>query len=178
MNPTILLQLYKIVGQTELSNLGMATGLGEGKFWIQASCTLLKKKLTLCHISWVSIYILNCFYMKLSVVKIATPQHKHQCMCSVCKIYFFDRKNMATLSKLILQMVMYFHASSHVKPRIVKAHMQMRASRKEYKNNKCRHSGSLAFLCLHKLIRGEAAVSVKRQDNCWIQKEVLVRHRS
>ena len=34
MNPTIL-QLWKIVGQTRLVNLGMTTSLGEGKLWIR-----------------------------------------------------------------------------------------------------------------------------------------------
>ena len=52
---------------------------------------------------------------------------------------------MAALSKLILQMVTYLHAGSHVKPRRVKMHMQMRAGRKEHKNNKHCHSGSFAF---------------------------------
>ena len=36
MNLTILPQaMGKIVGQTDLFNLGMVTGLGEGKPWIQ-----------------------------------------------------------------------------------------------------------------------------------------------
>ena len=40
MNPIILLQA--IVGQIGLFNLGMATGLGERKLWIQTCLTLLK----------------------------------------------------------------------------------------------------------------------------------------
>ena len=36
MNPTTLPPaIRKIVEQTVVFNLGMATGLGEGKFWIQ-----------------------------------------------------------------------------------------------------------------------------------------------
>ena len=43
--------------------------------------------------------------------------------------------------------VTYFHASSHVKPPRVKTCMQMKASRKEHKNNKHRHLASFVFLC-------------------------------
>ena len=52
---------------------------------------------------------------------------------------------MAALSELILQMVTYFHAGSHVKPWRVKKHMQMRAGRKEHKNNERCHSASFVF---------------------------------
>ena len=52
------------------------------------------------------------------------------------------RKNMAALSELISQIVTYFHAGTHIKPRRVKMHIQMRADRKEHKNNRCRHSES------------------------------------
>ena len=54
-----------------------------------------------------------------------SPQRKCQRICSACKIYFLTRKNMAARSDLILQMVMYFHPGSHVKPRRVKTCMQM-----------------------------------------------------
>ena len=52
---------------------------------------------------------------------------------------------MAALSELKLQMVMYFHAGSHVKSWKVKMCVQMRAGRKEHKNNKRRHLASFAF---------------------------------
>ena len=44
---------------------------------------------------------------------------------------------MAALSELILQIVMYLHASNHVKPQRMKTCMQMRAGRKGHKKNKC-----------------------------------------
>ena len=70
---------------------------------------------------------------------------------------------MAALSKLLLQMVTHLHADSHVKPRRVKMRMQMRAGRKEHKNNRCRHS--VFCSCVgHESIRREAAVSLKRQE--------------
>ena len=53
MNPIIPPSaLDKIVGQTELFNLGMATGLGEEKLLIQTYLTLLK--------NWP--YITSCLY--------------------------------------------------------------------------------------------------------------------
>ena len=73
---------------------------------------------------------------------------------------------MATPSKLILQTVTYLHAGSHVKPRRVKMHMQMRAGRKGHKNNERQ---PLWFFCFgQELVRGEAAVSLKRreEENC------------
>ena len=42
-------------------------------------------------------------------------QRKHQHICSVCKIYFLNWKNMTAPSKLILQMVTHLHADSHIK---------------------------------------------------------------
>ena len=74
---------------------------------------------------------------------------------------FLTGKNMATLSKLILQIVTYFHAGSHVKPRRVKMHMQMRAE----KNMKTMNVVTQSLFCIcvgHELIRGEVAVSLKR----------------
>ena len=62
------------------------------------------------------------------------------------RFIFLTGRNMAALSELILQMVTYFHAGSHVKPRRVKVHMQMMAGRKEHKNNECCHSGSKRLL--------------------------------
>ena len=59
---------------------------------------------------------------------------------------FLIGKNMDALSELILQMVMYFHAGSHIEPWRVKTRIQMKASRKEHKNNERRHLVSLAFL--------------------------------
>ena len=56
------------------------------------------------------------------------------------------RKNMAAPSELILQRVTYFHASSHIKPQSVQMRMQMKAGRKEHKNNGSRHSESFFFL--------------------------------
>ena len=49
------------------------------------------------------------------------------------RFIFLTGKNIAALSELILQMVMYFHADSHVRPQRVKMRMQMRADRKEHK---------------------------------------------
>ena len=63
-----------------------------------------------------------------------------QCARSVS----LTRKNMAALSELLLQMVTHLYASSHVKPQRVKIHMQMRAGRKEHKNNGHRHFGFFA----------------------------------
>ena len=59
-------------------------------------------------------------------------------------------------------MVMYFPASSYVKPQRVKTLVQMRAGRKEHKNNKHGHLGSFCICVGHELIRGEVAVSLKR----------------
>ena len=43
-------------------------------------------------------------------------------------------------------------------------HMHMRVGRKEHKNNECRHS--VFCSCIgHKLIRGETAVGLKRQES-------------
>ena len=50
---------------------------------------------------------------------------------------------MAALSEFILQMVTSLLADSHEKP--VKMLMQMRADRKEHKNNERHHSVSFAF---------------------------------
>ena len=78
-------------------------------------------------------------------------------------LFFWTGKNMATLSELILQMVTYFHVDSHVKPWKVKMHMQMRAGRKEHKNNECCHSASFFYNCIgQELVRKEAAGSLKR----------------
>ena len=53
---------------------------------------------------------------------------------------------MAAPSELILQMVMYFHAGSHVKPQRVKMCMQKRAGRKELKKQQTSSLGAfLAF---------------------------------
>ena len=54
-------------------------------------------------------------------------------------------KHMVTLNELILQLVTYFHAGSHIKPWRVKMRMQMRAGRKEHKNNKHHHSASFVL---------------------------------
>ena len=54
-------------------------------------------------------------------------------MLGMQDIFFWLEKKMAALSELILQMIMYFHAGSHVKPRKVKMCMQMRAGRNEHK---------------------------------------------
>ena len=53
---------------------------------------------------------------------------------------------MPALSELISQMVTYFHANSYIKPWRVKMHMQMKAGRKEHKNNEHCHSESSAFV--------------------------------
>ena len=58
---------------------------------------------------------------------------------------FFNWKNMAGLRELILQIVMYFHAGSHANPQRVKMCMQMRAGRKEHKNNEHGYSGTFAL---------------------------------
>ena len=52
------------------------------------------------------------------------------------RFIFSTRKNMAAPSELILQIVTYLFAGSHVKPRRVKISMQMRAGRKGHKDNK------------------------------------------
>ena len=70
---------------------------------------------------------------------------------------------MAALSELILQMVKYFHASSHIIPWRVKTRMQIRAGRKEHKNNERRHLGLFCICVVYKLTRGEALISLKRR---------------
>ena len=70
---------------------------------------------------------------------------------------------MAALSKLLLQMVTYFQAGSHVKPRRMKTHIQMRVGRNEHKNNVVTQVFGV-FCVEHKLNR-EVVVRVKRQDN-------------
>ena len=85
------------------------------------------------------------------------------------------RKNMAALSELLLQMVTYLHASSRVKPRRVKTHMQIRAGWKGHKNDE-RWVFCFAFVTVfcfgQELIRGEMEFSLKRQgeENYWIPK--------
>ena len=82
-----------------------------------------------------------------SGAKIVTHLNANVSANALCARYIFlIGKNMAALSELILQMVMYFHAGGHVKPWRVKTHMQIKAVRNEHKNNECRHSGSLVFL--------------------------------
>ena len=61
------------------------------------------------------------------------------------RFIFWTGKNMVALSKLISQIVTYLHTGSHVKPRRVKMCMQMRAGRKEHKNNE--HCCSVSFAC-------------------------------
>ena len=61
-------------------------------------------------------------------------------MLRVQDTFFFTGKNMAAQSELILQMLMYFPAGSHVKP------LQMRAGRKEHENNERRH---MALFCVY-----------------------------
>ena len=86
---------------------------------------------------------------KLSVVKIgrkiATHLGANVSAYAPRARFIFDWKNMATQSELISQMVTYLHIGSHVKPRKVKMRIQMRAGRKEHKNNERRHSASFAF---------------------------------
>ena len=43
--------MSKIVGQTVLFSLGMATDLGEGKLWIPSCYTLLKKTDLVSHLA-------------------------------------------------------------------------------------------------------------------------------
>ena len=81
---------------------------------------------------------------------------------------------MAALSELILQMVTYLYTGSHIKPRRVKTHMQMKAGRKGHKKNE-RGSAMMSFFCFafatvfcfgQELIRGETEFSF----NYWIWK--------
>ena len=55
-------------------------------------------------------------------------------------VFLSLEKNMDALSELLLQIVMHLHAGIHVKPRRAKMHMQMRAGRKDHKNNRSHHS--------------------------------------
>ena len=89
-----------------------------------------------------------------------SPQRKRQRICSACKIYFFDWKKYECPERVY---VTYFHASSQIKPLRVKACMQMWAGRKEHKKNKVVTRHLLHFCVGHKLIRREAAVSLKRR---------------
>ena len=80
---------------------------------------------------------------------------KRQRICSTCKIYFLTGKNMAALNEITLQMVTYLHADNHVKPRRAKMPMQMKAGRKEHKNNERHHSVSFAFVLDKNWIEGK-----------------------
>ena len=96
------------------------------------------------------------------VVKIATHLSTNVSANALHARYIFlTGKIMAALSELLLQMVTYFHAGSHVKPE--REDMQMSAGRKEHKNNECSHSGSFCIYVGHKLIRGEVVFSLKRR---------------
>ena len=56
-------------------------------------------------------------------MKIATQlQHKCQCICPMCKIYFLDWKTKAVPSELISQMFTSLHTGSHIKPQSENAH--------------------------------------------------------
>ena len=85
---------------------------------------------------------------KLGVVKIGMKIATHLSAnigtyAPCARFIFLNGKNMAALSKFILQMVTYFPTSSHVKPWRVK--MRMQAGRKEHKNNKRGHLVSFTF---------------------------------
>ena len=62
------------------------------------------------------------------------------------RFIFLAGKNMAALSELLLKMVTYFHAGSHLKPWRVKMYMQMRAGRKEHKNQWMLFSLKLSYM--------------------------------
>ena len=67
-------------------------------------------------------------------MKIATHLSANVSAYAPCaRFIFLTGKNMAALSEHISQMVMYLHTGSHIKPRRVKMHMQMKAGRKEHK---------------------------------------------
>ena len=73
------------------------------------------------------------------------------------RFIFLTGKNMAAPSVLILQMVTYLHAGSHIKPRRVKIRMQMRAG--------FRHKALVSWcsFCFGQELVKEAEVSLKRQ---------------
>ena len=83
-----------------------------------------------------------------NVVKIATHLRENVSAYALHARYiFWIGKNMAAPSKLILQMVMYLHAGSHIKPWRVKMHMQMREGRKGHKKNKHGSVMMIFLLC-------------------------------
>ena len=107
--------------------------------------------------------------------KIVTPLSANVCAyVPHARSVSLTRKSMAALSKLLLQMVTHLHTGSHVKPQRVKMFMQMRAGRKEHKNNGCHHSVFFSSCVGHKLISEEAAVGLKRWElsntkgRCWL----------
>ena len=95
-------------------------------------------------------YLQSLIWLMVTVVKIgrkiATHLRANVSVYAPCaRFIFLTRKNMATLTEFISQMVMYLHISSHIKPRTVKMRMQMRVGRKEHKNNECCHSAPFAL---------------------------------
>ena len=71
--------------------------------------------------SWSFLVTQNSILHNVYVVKIGVKIATHLSAYAPCARYiFFDQKNKATLSELILQMVTYFHAGNHVKPQRVK----------------------------------------------------------
>ena len=110
-------------------------------------------------------------------MKIATHLNANVSAYALCaRFIFLTGKNMAALSKLISQMVMYLHASSHVKPQRVKMRMQMRQGR----NIKTMNIVTRSLFCFcvgQELVWGETAVSLKRRkrrelsntkSKCWL----------
>ena len=103
-------------------------------------------------------------FLKIYVVKIGMKIGANVSTYALCaRLIFSTGKNMASPSKLISQMVTYLHTGSHIKPRRVKMRMQIKAGRKEHKKNECHHSGHFCFCVGQELVRGEAAVSLKRR---------------
>ena len=89
----------------------------------------------------------------ICVVKIGVNIATHLCAnistyALRARYIFLTGKNMAALSELILQMVTYFHAGSHVKPWSVKTRMQMGAGRKKHKPTNVVTWGFLCLRCI------------------------------
>ena len=94
-------------------------------------------------------------------MKIATHLSANVSTYALCaRFIFLTGKNIAAFSELISQMVTYLNAGSHIKTWRVKMRMQMRAGRKEHKNIRTSSLKVLSFG--QELVRGEAAVSLKR----------------
>ena len=105
------------------------------------------------------------------------PQRKCQCICSACKIYFLDWKKHGCLQQVYIA---NGDVSSRWQSHKTTENEDVHANVGRQKRTKKQWTSSVGVFCFGKeLVRGEEAVSLKRQgeENCWIiERRFLVSH--